>query len=169
MIPFIALSQILPITFTACLFTIQLHLSALGVSNSSPTSPPKSKTQPTVTPSKPSSNGIPLLLPTLALNALLISIPTLSSTLFIPALLLTRVILLLPHTGRLRARDQDVLQSVAVSLGCVVASVAMGRGDVGYGDIVRGVQKGGYAVKALGWDGIVGAVVWIVKGWGGGL
>ncbi|KAK3214932.1 hypothetical protein GRF29_19g1719127 [Pseudopithomyces chartarum] len=117
MIPFIALSQILPITFTACLFTIQLHLSALGVSNSSPTPPPKPKTQPTVTPSKPSSNGIPLLLPTLALNALLISIPTLSSTLFIPALLLTRVILLLPHTGRLRARDQDVLQSVAVSLG----------------------------------------------------
>ena len=58
---------------------------------------------------------------------------------------------------------------MAVSLGCVVASVAMGRGDVEYGDIVIGVSKGGYAVKALGWDGVVGAVVWLVRGWGGGL
>jgi hypothetical protein len=40
---------------------------------------------------------------------------------------------------------------------------------VKYGSEVKALWQGGYAVKALGWDAVLGAVVWVCMAWGGGV
>lgn len=77
--------------------------------------------------------------------------------------------LLVPHTGRIRFTQQDILQSVSISFGFVVAALTMSRGSATYREIVAGVRNGGFAVKALGYDALLGGLVCVVLGWGGGV
>jgi hypothetical protein len=78
--------------------------------------------------------------------------------------------LLLPHTGLISLRESDIDKCMFVGAGFVVASQMMGnRKDVKYGSEVKALYHGGYAVKALGWDAVMGAVVWLCMAWGGGV
>jgi hypothetical protein len=57
-----------------------------------------------------------------------------------------------------------------VGAGFVVASQMMGgREGVKYGSEVKALWQGGYAVKALAWDAVLGAGIWICLAWGGGV
>lgn len=175
MFPYIVLSQILPISFTACLFIIQLHLDAMGLSPGS-NSPSKAKasndskaTSGTKTP-EPAFKKSSLTLPTIILNAVLLALPSMNaSQILIPAVLFTRLMLLVPHTGRIRFSQNDVLQSVSISFGFVVAGLTMLRGSTTFREVVSGVGKGGYAVKTLGYDAELALLVSAVLKWGGGV
>jgi len=45
----------------------------------------------------------------------------------------------------------------------------MMRKDLTPGSVVGSLVNGGYAVKALGWDAVLGLIVYVVLGWGGGV
>jgi len=66
-------------------------------------------------------------------------------------------------------RDADVVKCITVSGGFAVANAAMMRKDLTPGSIVGSLVNGGYAVKALGWDAVLGLIVYGVLGWGGGV
>jgi hypothetical protein len=56
-----------------------------------------------------------------------------------------------------------------ITTGFVMASQWMGRKDAKLGAEIRSLLNGGYAVKALGWDAILGAIVGLCLSWGGGV
>jgi hypothetical protein len=167
MAPYIMLSQILPISFTVSLFIIQLHLSSLGASPNPPT--PGSKTNKPPQP-KQGYKKTTLTLPTILLNAALLCLPPLRHhPVFIPIVLFTRLILFMPFSGRINLRDEQVVQSISISGGFVVANYAMLRKVVGWRDVLGVLGGGGEAVKTLAWDAQVSALVYAVLGWGGGV
>ncbi|KAF2713979.1 hypothetical protein K504DRAFT_530870 [Pleomassaria siparia CBS 279.74] len=186
MLPYILLSQILPISFTAALFLIHLHLSSPDLASTAP-EPALEKTTTATTRSShtsPETHPVPLslhpihrktslLLPTILLNAVLLSIaPLRQHRLFIPLVLFTRIMLLLPFTGRISTRSVEMKRSMFVSWGFLVANLMVLLKGYQLGDVfavLRGGQFGGSAVRALGWDAIMGCVLERVVGWGGGV
>lgn len=162
---FILLSQILPMSLTACLFIIQLHLASPDIQLSE--SKGQSST-PATTRRKPIAS---LHLPNILLNASLLALPTLRShSVFIPIVFLERLILVLPHTDLISLRASDVDKSTMVSAGFIVASQAMARKSGGQlGVEVKALLESGNAVKALGWDAVLGMGIWGCLAWGGGV
>jgi hypothetical protein len=160
--PFILLSQILPISFTICLFVIQLHLASPDIQTLSSTKPTKPIRRTPIAS---------LHLPNILLNAALLALPPLRShPIFSSLLMLSRFVLLLPHTGLISLRATDIDKSLMVCAGFIVASQMMGE-KKGLKPIaqVQALVNGGYAVKALGWDAVLGGIVWGIVGWGGGV
>jgi hypothetical protein len=111
-----------------------------------------------------------LQLPNILLNASLLALPSLQShSIFSVLLLFTRVILLLPHSGLITLKDSEIVKCITVSGGFAVANAATIREDLTFGGVVSALGNGGYAVKALGWDAVLGFVVYAVLAWGGGV
>jgi hypothetical protein len=112
-----------------------------------------------------------LHLPNILLNAALLALPPLQShPIFSSLVVLARFILLLPHTGLISLRESDIDKSLFVGAGFIVASQMMGgKKGVKMGSEVKALYHGGSAVKALGWDAVLGAVVWLCLTWGGGV
>jgi hypothetical protein len=163
---YILLSQILPISFTVTLFIIQLHLASPDIQ---PPTPSEDSTQSQSPPvrRKPLAS---LQLPNILLNASLLALPSLQShSIFSVLLLFTRVILLLPHSGLITLKDSEIVKCITVSGGFAVANAATIREDLTFGGVVSALGNGGYAVKALGWDAVLGFVVYAVLAWGGGV
>ncbi|KAF9697785.1 hypothetical protein EKO04_004475 [Ascochyta lentis] len=163
MVPFVILGQNLPISFTAALFIIQLHLAAPDVAGNN-----KRRTQTHVqSKQKPVAS---LMLPTILLNATLLAQPSLREHPgFSYFLLGERLLLLLPHTGLLRLSDADIKKSVAISGGFVVANWAMLRKDTAVRDVLTALVYKGQAVKTMGWDVVLCTVVYGALSWGGGV
>jgi hypothetical protein len=161
---FILLSQILPISFTVCLFLIQLHLSSPDIQTPSPSSK---------TPAAPARRNptASVHLPNILLNAALLALPPLRShPIFSSLVVLARFVLLLPHTGLISLRESDIDKSLFVGAGFIVASQMMGgKRGLKMGSEAKALYHGGFAVKALGWDAVLGAVVWMCLTWGGGV
>ena len=159
---FILLSQILPISFIVCLFIIQLHLSAPDIQPRTSTSPP---------PAGPAKKPVASLhLPNTLLNLLLLAQPSLRNhSLFSTILFAERFILLLPHSGLIKLRKGDVSKCLYVASGFVVANWMRGRKETSFGQVVGALSHGAYAVKALGWDAVLGGAVCGVLTWGGGV
>jgi hypothetical protein len=172
MVPYIVLSQILPITFTACLFIIQLHLDALGQSPGPQTKASKASDNPkaAVQAPQPQARKTSLVLPTILFNAALLALSSLKGhSLFIPLVLFTRLLLIVPHSGQVRFGQKDILQSVSVSFGFFVANLTMSRGTTTFREVVSGLRSGGFATKTLGYDAEFGLLLLAVLGWGGGV
>lgn len=163
MLPFIVLSQTLPTSFAAALFIMQLHLCAPDLTATS------NKTTPAH--AHPKQNPVAsLMLPTLLLNATLLAQPSLRPHPgFSYLLLFERLLLVLPHTGLLKINAADVQRSAAISGGFVVANWAMMRKSVAVGDVLTALVWKGQAVKTMGWDTVLSAVVYGVLSWGGGV
>jgi hypothetical protein len=161
---FILLSQILPISFTVCLFLIQLHVASPDVQGENEKKGGEAE--------RKKFNPIASMqLPNILLNACLLAQPSLRGHgIFSALVLFERLILLLPHTGLIGLREADIDKSMFVGAGFIVASQMMGgRKNVKFGSEVKALYDGGYAVKALGWDAVLGAVVWLCVAWGGGV
>lgn len=180
MAPFILLSQILPMSFTASLFIIQLHLSRAQTAIQP--HDPNSKAAPDSSMASTSKTSLSnrtrkpiasLHLPNIMLNALLLAQPLLahqraSTQYTIPILLLERLILLLPHSGLLNLKDSAVVKAITISGAFVSTSWYMSRRELVIKDVVRALTgETDYAVKALGWDAVLGGLLYLVLGWGG--
>lgn len=163
MVPFIVLGQNLPISFAISLFIIQLHLAAPDVSGSN-----KKQAQ---THAQPKQKPIAsLVLPTILLNVALLAQPSLRGHPgFSYFLLAERLLLVLPHTGLLKLSDAGIKKSAAISGGFIVANWAMRRKDVAVGDLLAALVYKGQAIKTMGWDAVLSAVVYGVLSWGGGV
>lgn len=166
MAKYVLLSQILPIGFTASLFIIQLHLAARDIQPSSSSTPPSTTSADSVTP----------LIPNTILNALLLTQPFLRhKSVFSTILFLERGILLLPHTRLLSLRRRDITTCVVITAMFVATSLWMARRELEVGNMLRvlggGLDEGegGFAVKALGWDSVLGAIVYGVLVESGGV
>lgn len=165
---YILLSQVLPISFTAALFIIQLHISSPDIqptplpsdsSNSNQPSPPQRV--------KPKAS---LQLPNILLNASLLALPSLRShPIFSTLVLFERAILVLPYSSLLSLRDEEVVKCITVAGGFVVANAAMMRKELNLRVLLRAFGEGGFAVRSLGCDAVMGLVVAGVLGWGGGV
>jgi hypothetical protein len=167
MVPYVMLSQILPISFAVSLFIIQLHLANLGASPNPRVPEPK-----TSEPAKPKKtyNKSNLTLQTIMLNVTLIAMPRLRfHAVFIPMVLFTRLILAMPFTGRIDLRDEQVVPSISISGGFFMANFYMLRKVVGWRDIYAVLNVGGEAVKTFAWDAQLSALVYAALGWGGGV
>jgi hypothetical protein len=160
---YILLGQILPISFTVSLFLIQLHLSSPDIAVA------KDAPKPGSTPKRRKPIAT-LQIPNILLNAALLALPALrSNSVFSLLLLVTRAVLLLPHSSTMSLRDADVVKCITVSGGFAVSNAAMLRKDLTVGSVVGSLGTGGYAVRALGWDAVLGLIVYVVLGWGGGV
>lgn len=160
-LPFIVLGQNLPISLTAALFIIHLHLHAPDLASAEPPSLPARPQR-----RKPAS----LTLPTLLLNAICLALPRLKTHHSFTALLLaSRALLALPHTGLVNVEKREVQRSIAISGGFVVANLAVLRRSVSVGSVLGALVGRGGAVKAMGWDAVVGTVVYGALSWGGGV
>ncbi|KAH5700949.1 hypothetical protein HBI44_047770 [Parastagonospora nodorum] len=163
---FILLSQILPISFTISLFLIELHVSSPDIQPPASKNKATSKSTTLVTRAPIAS----LQLPNILLNACLLAQPSLRKhSIFNTLIILERFVLLLPHTGLISLKDSDVDKSMMISAGFMMASQWMGRKDAKLGAELQSLLKGGFAVKALGWDAVLGAVVGLCLSWGGGV
>jgi hypothetical protein len=163
---YILLSQILPISFTVTLFIIQLHLAFPDIQLPTPAKD-STESQSASPRRKPLAS---LQLPNILLNASLLALPSLQShSIFSILLLFGRAILLLPQSGLISLKDSEVVKCITVSGGFAVANAAMMRKDLTFGGVLGALGNGGYAVKALGWDAVLGLVVYAVMGWGGGV
>ncbi|KNG50974.1 hypothetical protein TW65_71803 [Stemphylium lycopersici] len=163
---YILLSQILPISFTVSLFLIQLHLSSPDIM---PKAAAETLTKPDPAPKrrKPIAS---LQIPNILLNAALLALPALrTDSTFMVILSVARAVLLLPQSQLMSLRDADVVKCITVSGGFAVANAAMLIKDLTLNGLLGAIGDGGYAVKALGWDAILGFIVYIVLGWGGGV
>lgn len=162
MLPFIMLGQNLPISFTAALFIVQLHLSAPDINNAEKETSSHAQPQ-----RKPVAS---LMLPTLLLNATLLALPSLRRHPgFSYLVLFERLLLVLPHTGLLKINAADLQRSAAISGGFVVANWAMMRKSLHIYDVLTALVWKGQAVKTFGWDAVLSAVVYGVLSWGGGV
>jgi hypothetical protein len=160
---FILLSQILPVSLMVTMFLVQLHLASPDIQDETKEGETKLKQ----TGRKPIAS---LQIPNILLNASLLALPALrSNPIFMVLVLVTRAILLLPHSGLVSLRDAEVVKCITVSGGFVIANAAMMRKDLTFGGVVGALAEGGYAVKALGWDALLGLLVYVVLGWGGGV
>jgi hypothetical protein len=182
MLPYVMLGQILPISFTLTLFLVHLHLASPDLAPAPPASesPKKSLSESSTSDVKLQEQGqsyptrkTSLLLPTILLNAVLLSLaPLRQHALFIPLVLFTRLLLLLPYTGRISTRSVEVDRCMMVSGGFVMANLmALWKG---YGiwdvlSVLRGGEFGGHAVRTFAWDSIVAGAVGRVLAWGGGV
>ncbi|RYO41108.1 hypothetical protein AA0111_g1035 [Alternaria arborescens] len=163
---YILLGQILPISFAVSLFLIQLHLSSPDVAPT-PAASDATKIDPAPKRRKPIAT---LQIPNILLNAALLALPALrSNSIFSLLILVTRAVLLLPYSSTMSLRDADVVKCITVSGGFAVANAAMMRKDLTFGGLLGSLGNGGYAVKALGWDAVLGLVVYLILGWGGGV
>jgi hypothetical protein len=164
---FILLSQTLPISFTVCLFLIQLHLSSPDIQ--APESKKNSaKSSPTTLITRAPIAS--LQIPNILLNACLLAQPSLRGhPIFSSLLFLERFLLLLPHTGLIRLKKHDGDKSIMISAGFLMASQWMGRKNAELGAEFQSLLEGGFAVKALGWDAVLGAIVGLCLSWGGGV
>ncbi|KAF2009636.1 hypothetical protein BU24DRAFT_473809 [Aaosphaeria arxii CBS 175.79] len=162
LLPYIALGQILPITFTTSLFALRLSFL--------PTPSPKSSPPPTNSSIRSSILHIPLLLLTLLFQSLSFFLPRFRrSNFFTGLVLVTRVFLLLPYAPRLlsttRRRPSTAGAGGYVTVAAVVALKLAGAvREVGGSEIGRVMTgEGGWSVKALGWDAVVGVgvAVWL--------
>jgi len=161
---YILLSQILPMSFTISLFLIQLHLSSLDLA------PPTAVAKPKESQTQRRKTIAALQIPNILLNAALLALPALRShSVFDVLLLVSRAVLLLPHFSFMSLRDADVSKCITVSGGFAMANIAMMRKDITFGRVAGALVGGGYAVKTLGWDAVLGSVVFMVLGWGGGV
>lgn len=176
MLPYILLGQILPVSFTVSLFLVHLHLAAPELATA-PTSAEKHSITVRSTNSPPEVQApthrkTSLLLPTILLNTVLLSLaPLRQHTLFIPLVLFTRLLLLLPFTGRISTREVEVDKCITVSGGFVIANLmAFWRGYGVWESVLRGGGEfGGHAVMTFAWDIVVAGVVGRVLAWGGGV
>lgn len=138
-------------------------------SATSPSPPTTSSTQPPQNPKALTS----LTLPTILLNGSLLSLPSLRNhRAFIPLVLFTRLILLVPHSKRINTRSAEMSRSLILSAGFIVANLAVLKKGYGVTDIVEGFgggEFGGHAVRALARDAGFGALVSRVLWWGGGV
>ncbi|KAF2027150.1 hypothetical protein EK21DRAFT_29936, partial [Setomelanomma holmii] len=146
---YILLSQILPISFTSALLITSLHIH---LASSPMTQAPKPTTRNRQIRASP-------LLPTILLNCALLALPTLSKhAMFIPLVLFSRFVLCLPHSGMVRFNEQEVRKCLVISAGSLVAYWASQRQELRSAD--RRVLRGNlYAVRALGWDALLGGVI----------
>ncbi|CAA9966040.1 hypothetical protein PTMSG1_09399 [Pyrenophora teres f. maculata] len=161
---YILLSQILPISFTVSLFLIQLHLSSPDLA------PPKAVVEPKESLNQRRKPIAALQIPNILLNAALLALPALRShSVFDILLLVSRAVLLLPHFSFMSLRDVDVSKCITVSGGFAMANIAMMRKEMTLSGVIGVLGNGGYAVKTLGWDAVIGSVVFMVLGWGGGV
>jgi len=161
---YVLLSQILPISFTISLFLIQLHLSSPDLA------PPKAVAKSKESQTQRRKPIAALQIPNILLNAALLALPALRShSVFDILLLVSRAVLLLPHFSFMSLRDADISKCITVSGGFAMANIAMMRKEITFGRVVGALAGGGYAVKALGWDAVLGSVVFMVLGWGGGV
>jgi len=171
MLPYILLSQILPISFSAALFLIDLHLASPDLAHLFASSDPQNKPAPKPTPAGRKKTSP--ILPTILLNALLLSLaPLRTHYLFVTLVLFTRFLLLLPFTGRISARDAQVGRCLIVSTGFVVGNLMMLKRGYNVSDILkvlRGKEYGGYAVRTFAWDALISTVLGWVANWGGGV
>lgn len=111
-----------------------------------------------------------LVFPTILLNATLLAQPSLRGhSGFSHLLLAERLLLLLPHTGLVKLDDADIKKSAAISGGFVVANWAILRKSVALGDVMTALVRRGQAVKTMGWDTVLGAILYGVLSWGGGV
>lgn len=155
---YILLGQILPISLTASLFIIQLHLRAPEF---------KHGNAPAAARRKPVAS---LQIPNILLNIALLALPALrADATFSPLVLFERVVLLLPHSGLLSLRESEIAKCITVSGGFLVANVVRLSKELSIASVLLTLRVGGYAVKALSWDALLGAVVYLVLGWGGGV
>ncbi|KAF2438169.1 hypothetical protein P171DRAFT_424267 [Karstenula rhodostoma CBS 690.94] len=178
MVPYIVLGQILPITFTASLFLVQLHLDAVGFlpdlkksenMKTGDCSKAPSPVAPDVNTSS-QTRKTSLVLPTIIFNAALMALSSLrNNSIFIPLVLFTRLLLLVLHTGRIRFSKNDLLQSVSISFGFFVANITMSRGTTTFQEIITGLRNGGFATKTLGYDAEFGLLLCAILRWGGGV
>jgi hypothetical protein len=106
-----------------------------------------------------------LALPTILLNAALLSLPRLTfHPVFIPLVLFTRLIILTPFSGRVSLKDEQVVSSISISGGFVVANFTMLRKLVGWRDVFAVLSVGRQAVKTLAWDVQISALVYAAVG-----
>lgn len=199
---FILLSQILPISFTATLFIMQLHLDSPDIRvDSGPMQHSDTKTgEKQQEPENENGNGngngklvhkdnptystatttsrtrnkplATLQIPNILLNACLLALPALlSHPIFTFLLLFQRAILVLPYSGLVSLRDSEVAKCITISGGFVLANAVMmnKKGGLSVWSVLGALGGGGHAVKAVGWDGVVGGVLVGVLGWGGGV
>lgn len=152
---YILLSQILPISFTLCLLIIQLHLL------SPDEQPHGQKDQQNQTSHKA---GMSLQIPNLLLNMSFLALPFLHDHGVLTIMvLLERVILLLPHFKWVNVADQKLVSWIVTS-GIFVAANAVIMRELGMVQMIRTLTQGGFAVKALAWDAIFGAIVfWFLR------
>ncbi|KAF2791441.1 hypothetical protein K505DRAFT_280727 [Melanomma pulvis-pyrius CBS 109.77] len=182
MLPYILLSQILPTSFTVTLFLVHLHLASPDLAPAPPVSESPVSNSSISEDVSPEKQPLPLhqphrktslLLPTILLNAVLLSLaPLRHHRLFTPLVLFTRLLLLLPYTGRISTREVEVDRCMMVSGGFLVGNLMVLKKGYGIGDIVGALGRGdfgGSAVKALAWDAGMGALVGRVVAWGGGV
>ncbi|KAH9876619.1 hypothetical protein J1614_003751, partial [Plenodomus biglobosus] len=158
---YILLSQILPISLTANLFIIQLHLAAPEFQD------PRHKKEVAAKRKTPTAS---LQIPNILLNTALLALPALrENSVFSPLVLFERLILLLPHSGLMSLRDAEIAKCITVSGGFLVANAGRLRKELSVGGVWSTLGDGEYAVKALSWDAVLGAVVCAILGWGGGV
>ncbi|KAK7185947.1 hypothetical protein DPSP01_009901 [Paraphaeosphaeria sporulosa] len=177
MFPYIVLSQTLPITLTASLFIIQLHLDAVGLSPdrlktevSKTSDSSKVSPAPTANTPEPPARKTSLVIPTILFNAVLLALSSLQGhSIFILLVLFTRLLLLLPHTRQVRFSQNDILQSVSISFGFFVANLTMSRGTTTFREVVQGLKNGGFATRTLGYDAEFGLLLCAILRWGGGV
>lgn len=159
MLPFIVLGQNLPISFSVALFIIQLHLAAPSVTENIEK---HSKAHPSTTRNPTVSS----MLPTIILNAALLAQPSLRHHAGFSLLVLTeRALLVLPHTGCLTLSDAEIKKSAAISGAFVAANWAMLRHGVGFDRVLAALTSGGQALKTMGWDAVLSAVVYGALSW----
>ena len=153
---FIALGQILPISFTTALGIVQFYLLSL--------------TRKENTTELPRRKSVSLVFPTVVLNACLLAQPFLREhPLFVMMVLFERLILMLPYSGRINLENVEVKQSIFISAAFVVAYLTLMVRGVGVGGLLSDAWYSGPAVKALGWDAVLGGLVWVVLWWKGGV
>jgi hypothetical protein len=163
MLPFIILGQNLPISLAAALFIIKLHLSSPDVQTDAASSKATEK-QPKQAPIAS------LTLPTLLLNATLLAQPSLRNHPGFSYLVLAeRLLLVLPHTGLLKMTSPDIQRSAAISGGFIVANWGMLRHGLSVSGVLSALVWKGQAVKTMGWDAVLGGVVYGALAWGGGV
>ncbi|KAJ4349516.1 uncharacterized protein N0V89_008132 [Didymosphaeria variabile] len=131
---------------------------------------PTTKAAPKTETPQPQAKKTSLVIPTILFNAALLALSSLRShSIFMPLVLFTRLLLLVPHTGRLRFSQNDILQSVSISFGFLVANLTMSRGTTTFREVVAGLSNGGFATKTLGYDAELGLLICAILGWGGGV
>ena len=111
-----------------------------------------------------------VIFPTILLNAILLAQPSLRGhSGFSYLLFAERLLLLLPHTGLLKLNDADIKKSAAISGGFIVANWAILRKNFAVRDVMTALVYRGQAVKTMGWDAVLSAILYGVLSWGGGI
>ncbi|KAF2117271.1 hypothetical protein BDV96DRAFT_490164 [Lophiotrema nucula] len=171
MAPYIVLSQILPVSFTATL--VLLHLQLLPPKGDSKglkkvdsktkgysKSPKKDESKLKRPIKKDDPGAMSAMIPTVLFSTVLLVLPSFKqSGYFMPIVLFTRLLLLIPHRYRMGKSTDDLISSGMLAAGFAVANVGLLKKGYTVGQLSRGLRTGGESVKALSWDAIIGLVV----------